>query len=518
MCKISKIIVAVSLFFCGCQADSGSLLPGQWSVKKANIWYAKQSWVVGCNFLPSTAINDVEMWQSETFDAETIEKELAMAREWGMNSVRVFLNYVVWEAEAEALKKNFRVFLDIAEKYGLSVMPILFDDCNFSGNVATFGKQQEPVPCVHNSGWVSSPPRSMVTDPDAYPKLKAYVQDMVKTFRKDKRIIIWDLYNEPGQVGEKSFDLTEKTFEWAREVKPSQPLTTGLWANYHGEKSQLLLDISDIVSFHSYEDAAGVEAVIKRCAEAGRPILCTEWLLRQGDNTPQTILPIFKKHKVGAYNWGLVEGKTQTYMPWGSPRNAPKPRLWQHDLIRSDGAPYREAEYYFFRHIIFGEKEPEIPPIEIIILLPTSEDKQLPWKYTESEPTANWFETNFSDANWKTGNAPFGTIEPEIKRNPGTVWTSEKIWLRTTFELTDEQINLISKPGEIVLLTHYDENAEVYINGRLASKLMGYNAAYGEIDLMPETIETLKAGKNTLAVSVTNNSGGQYFDMGLIKY
>ena len=138
-----------------------TLQPGQWSVAKANEWYAAQSWIVGCNFLPSTAVNDVEMWQSQTFDPATIDKELAMARQWGLNSVRVFLNYVVWEAGPEVFKKNFATFLDLCEKHKITVMPILFDDCNFSGNIARVGKQQDPVPGVHNSGWVSSPPSFM---------------------------------------------------------------------------------------------------------------------------------------------------------------------------------------------------------------------------------------------------------------------------------------------------------------------------------------------------------------------
>ena len=509
---IVLLLVVLSLYGCQNRQDADGLLPGQWSVKKANDWYAGQPWIVGCNFLPSTAINDVEMWQRESFDEKTIDKELALAHAWGMNSVRVFLNYVVWEYEPEVFKKNFKTFLDMAGKHGISVMPILFDDCNFSGNIAKIGKQQEPVPGIHNSGWVSSPPRAMTTDPFALPNLKKYVQDMVKTFAKDKRIIIWDLYNEP--VNDNT-TLVALTFEWAREMKPSQPLTTCLWDNFNSEKSQMLIDISDIVSFHGYDANSGLEEKIRRCGETGRPVVCTEWLFRQGSNTPQNVLPLFKEHRVGAYNWGLMEGRTQTYMHWGSPKDAPKPRIWQHDLIRSDGTPYKQAEFDFFRHIILGEPYIEESYGTEIILLPTSKEKPLSWKYSEKKPSANWYETAFSDADWQTGDAPFGTKEPAIGRNPGTLWTSGEIWLRTTFDLTEEQV---SKDGEIFLHTHFDENATVYINGQLAAELPGFNAIYEEIALSPESKQSLKAGKNTIAVSVTNKAGGQYFDMGLIKY
>ena len=239
-----------------------------------------------------------------------------------------------------------------------------------------------------------------------------------------------------------------------------------------------------------------------------------EWLLRQGGNTPQNVLPLFKEHNIGAYNWGLVEGRMQTYMHWGSPRNAPKPRIWQHDLIRSDGMPFRQAELDFFRHIILGEPYNAESFGTEIVLLPTSKEKRLSWKYTEKQPSANWYETGFSDAGWQTGNVPFGSKEPEIGRNPSTLWTSGEIWLRTTFELTDEQAG---KAGEIFLITHFDENASIYINGLLAAELPGYNAFYEEKELSPEAAKSLKAGKNTIAVAISNKSGGQYFDMGLTK-
>lgn len=509
---ITSLLLIILL--CGISAAESGLQPGQWSVEKANQWYAAQPWIVGCNFLPSTAINAVEMWQSESFDPKTIDKELALAHQWGFNSVRVFLNYVVWEAEPETLKKNFAAFLDLAEKHGLSVMPVLFDDCNFSGNVAKVGKQRDPIPGVHNSGWVASPPVAMVEDKSTWSKLKAYTQDMVKTFGNDKRIVMWDLYNEPGNFAAKidhedHVTLIKSTFAWAREMKPAQPLTTGIWADFHDEICQMLLDISDIVSFHGYGGKADMEARIKRCAESGRPVVCTEWLCRRTGNIPRNILPLFKQYKVAAYNWGLVEGRTQTYFPWGSKAGAPKPEIWQHDLVQADGTPYKPIEYHFFRHIILGEGD-----LTVNVLIPTSETKPLTWKYTENEPAQDWFETGFSDADWDTGDAPFGKEEPAHGRHPATTWTSNNLWLRRTFELTEEQIK---KPGDVFLRTHFDEDAVVYINGKLAGKLSGYNAAYDDVEIMPEAVKTLQPGKNVIAVSVQNKGGGQYFDAGIVK-
>jgi hypothetical protein len=334
---------------------------GQWSVEKANDWYAKQPWIVGCNFLPSTAVNSIEMWQDDTFDPETIDKELGWAADWGMNSVRVYLNYVVWEAEADKLKSNFNRFLDVAEKHGIRVMPIFFDECNWSGGIAHAGKQAEPVPGVHNSGWVPSPSLAMLRDQAEWPKLKNYMQDVIATFASDKRIIIWDIFNEPEwRGGNERVDIPQTAllirnlFAWAREMKPSQPLTIGAHDNFDGELSKLMRDGSDIISFHAYGNKADAEYKIKWSHESGRPAVCTEWLIRSQENTPEVFLPLFKENRIGAYNWGLVGGRTQTYFPWGSRKGSPMPEIWQHDLIRQDGTPYDSRERELFRQAVSG--------------------------------------------------------------------------------------------------------------------------------------------------------------------
>jgi beta-galactosidase/beta-glucuronidase len=322
---------------------------GQWSTEKANEWYKEHAPILGCNFLPSTAGNDVEMWQSSSIDFDTMDKELGLLKQFGINSVRVFLNYVVWEAEADKLKANFRKFLDLCEKHQISVMPIIFDRCNFSNLEATFGKQPDPTPGVHNSLWVSSPPQKMMNKPEFDEQLKAYLQDIVKTFQDDRRIIIWDLYNEPEQSSQ-THPLMEKAFIWAREVAPLQPLTVGPWSgDFNDPIAKREMELSDIVSFHAYDNREGVERKIALCSFYGRPLVCTEWLHRQGGNTPQTILPLFKEYNVGCYNWGSVAGKTQTYFHWESKPNTPEPEIWQHDLFRRDGTPYQEQEIKAFR-------------------------------------------------------------------------------------------------------------------------------------------------------------------------
>ena len=326
---------------------------GRWPASKASAWYNARPWLVGCNFVPSTAVNDVEMWQRDSFDPATIDRELGWAQGLGFNSVRVFVNFVVWRDDPEGLKKRFERFLAIADKHGISAMPVLLDDCSFAGREAVPGRQPDPVPGVHNSQWVSSPPLKMVADRAAWPEIEKYVKDLVGTFGADKRVLVWDLYNEPGNsgMGAKSQPLMEAVFTWARQARPSQPLTVGAWANLRDAMQRRMMEISDVVSFHGYDARPEIEAKLKLCGEFGRPVLCTEWLLRQGGNTPQTLLQLFRDRKIGCYNWGLVAGRTQTYMPWGSARGTPMPKLWQHDLFHKDGSPFDPAEVQLIRRV-----------------------------------------------------------------------------------------------------------------------------------------------------------------------
>jgi hypothetical protein len=322
-------------------------------------WYRKQPWIVGCNFLPSTAVNDVEMWQAETFDPETIDRELGMAEGIGFNSVRVFLNYVVWKADPAGLKRRFGRFLKIADRHKISVMPIFFDDCAFAGKEPQVGRQDDPVPGVQNSGWVPSPGRSRVLDRGAWPDLEKYVKDMVGAFRKDRRILIWDLYNEPGNdnMGELSRPLMEAAFVWTREMKPVQPLTTGAWADFNAPFQRRMMELSDIVSFHGYDAPAGIEAKLAICAGLGRPVMCTEWLCRQHGNRFETLLPLFHERRIGCYNWGLVAGRTQTYYHGGAPKGGPEPAVWQHDLFRGDGTPYNPDEIALIKQLTARRKD-----------------------------------------------------------------------------------------------------------------------------------------------------------------
>lgn len=330
------------------------VVPGQWSIEKAIDWYRMQPWMVGCNFIPSTAVNQLEMWQAATFSPDDIDRELRWAASLGMNVVRVYLHDRAWFADPAGFRERMRQYLTIAFRHGIRTIFVLFDDC--WNPEAQIGPQPSPVPGVHNSRWLQSPGVSIVNDPSRWERLAAYVRDVIGSFARDRRILMWDLYNEPGNSsqGNKSLPLLLKAFEWARSVSPTQPLTAGVWADLP-ELNAVQVINSDIITFHNYQDTASLSTQISDLRRFGRPLVCTEWMARP-TSTIATHLPIFKQHNVGCVLWGLVAGKTQTIYPWGSPEGAPEPTLWFHDLLRADGTPLDAGEIQMLREMTRGRR------------------------------------------------------------------------------------------------------------------------------------------------------------------
>jgi hypothetical protein len=321
----------------------------QWSEAQAEGWYRLQPWLVGANFIPSTAINQLEMWQAETFDPAAIDRELGWAEDLGFNSMRVFLHDLLWQADAAGFKDRVRRYLDLAQGHRVRTLFVLFDDC--WNKDPRLGKQQDPVPGVHNSGWLQSPGEAVVTDPADWPRLERYVKEVLAAFAADARIVLWDLYNEPGNsgLGARTMPLLREAFRWARAIAPSQPLTTAVYGN--AELRQTQLDASDVVTFHHYGPAEELENEIRSLKACRRPLICTEYMARTRGSRFETHLPVFKRERVGCYNWGFVSGKTQTIYQWGTPAGASEPPLWFHDILRPDGSPFEKSETETIRRL-----------------------------------------------------------------------------------------------------------------------------------------------------------------------
>jgi len=319
----------------------------RWTAERANAWYAKQPWRVGCNFIPSNAINQLEMWQAESFDEATLDRELGWAAGLGMNLVRVYLHDLAWEVDPSGFKQRMNRFLALAEGHGIGALFVIFDDCWMP--TAQLGRQPAPRPGVHNSGWLQSPGVRVVNTPAEWGRLERYVRDVVGSFGQDSRVVMWDLYNEPGNSGQddKSLPFLQAVYGWARDCAPTQPLTAGVWFP-NAVLNAYQLEAADVITFHNYNDAANLAEQIAELRVHGRPLICTEWL-RRDISEVATCLPVFQRERVGCCNWGLVAGKTNTIFPWGSPEGAPAPARWFHDLLHADGTPFDVNEVAFFR-------------------------------------------------------------------------------------------------------------------------------------------------------------------------
>ena len=343
----------------------------RWTEQQAKAWYARQPWLVGANYNPANAINQLEMWQADSFDPATIDKELGWAAGLGMNTMRVFLHDLLWQQDAKGFQKRLDQFLKICAKHKIKPMLVLFDSV-WDPN-PELGKQRAPKPGVHNSGWMQSPGAKALQDAAQYPRLETYVKGVVGAFAKDNRILAWDVWNEPENMNGSSYGKQEppnkialvdallpKVFAWARAAKPTQPLTAGVWRGDWTLEAKLsstdkiMLAESDVISFHSYEDGAKFEQRILSLQRYNRPLLCTEYMARGAKSTFEGSLPVAQKYNVAAINWGFVQGKTQTHLPWDSwqkPYVDREPAVWFHEIFRPDGSPYRPEEVELIRKL-----------------------------------------------------------------------------------------------------------------------------------------------------------------------
>ena len=391
-------------------------VPGRWSETRIAKWYGKLAWLVGANYLPATKINQIDMWQASTWDPARIDREFALAQSIGLNTMRVFLHPLVWEADAKGLYSRIDEFLDVSRAHGIRPSFVFFDDCHYP--FSKLGLQPLPVRDFHNSGWVNAPARDLAeryargdATPNEVENLKGYVQGTLHHFSSDDRVLYWELYNEPGrgngeydaqgklsfaEIGDRSRFLVYDSWTWAREVDPSQPLTSTGFGGIGDLNVAINARNSDLYSIHCYDGFPELVETVTQWSAHGRPVIVTEWLNRvsyhdlpkdilalfsevqwiaraDGSNTPQNVLPFLKQHNVGAINWGFVSGRSATNLHWstryrnGKIRNLAaeraagevvlpnegmsEPRVWFHDLFRPDFTPYDPDEIVVFKSL-----------------------------------------------------------------------------------------------------------------------------------------------------------------------
>jgi len=367
--RIVRNAFILGCLLCTASAASFANAPRErWTEDQAWTYMNAQPWPVGSNFLPANAINQLEMFQAATFDAAEIDREFGWAESAGMTTMRIFLHDLLWQQDSKGLVQRIDTVLGLAAKHHIKPVLVLFDSCWDPDPKP--GPQRPPIPGIHNSGWMQSPGIALA-DAANTARFKAYVEGVVGAFASDKRILAWDVWNEPDNPGGGNYtsnlknkvqlvnEMLPQVFAWARSQGPVQPLTSGVWTHNTWEDPQgwsvtekIQLTESDIVSFHDYSWPEKFEARVVSLEKLHRPLLCTEYMARGAGSTVDTILPIAASHHVGMINWGLVQGKMQTYLPWDSwqiPYVQRAPTVWFHDLFYPDGRPYRAREIEILR-------------------------------------------------------------------------------------------------------------------------------------------------------------------------
>jgi hypothetical protein len=343
--------------------ENPALRDDRWPSERATAWYAAEPWRVGTNYIPSTAINQLEMWDASSFDLARIDEELGWAERAGLNTLRVFLHDLLWDSDPAGFRARIEAFLQTADRHGMKCIFVLFDSC-WDPRPA-LGVQRAPRPGVHNSGWVQSPGAKALTDPGERQRLERYVRGVVKSFASDPRVLAWDVWNEPDSTNDFAYgnaeppnkielvaELLPVVFQWAKAEAPTQPLTSALWGGGDWSSDEHLSPIariqirgSDVISLHNYGTPDDLDRRLTWLESYGRPLLLTEFMARP-ISTIGEALPIAKRHRAAALTWGLVSGKTQTIFPWSSWTTPPPAGAepWFQDILRPDGLPYDADE------------------------------------------------------------------------------------------------------------------------------------------------------------------------------
>ncbi|ODM03030.1 cellulase family glycosylhydrolase [Eisenbergiella tayi] len=356
----------------------------RWSKEKINAWYEERPWLMGCNYVPAVTLHNTELWQDDTREEvlASVKEELKLLRETGLNSVRMFMPFHAWYFERERFFGKLDELLALLEKFGVTFMPVLFNDCApFERPDPVFPEKMsegwQPYDIGHHGGKAENPFTGekrktgwILFDEEEWREPQyTYAKEIISRYARDPRIIIWDLWNEPGNSNRHSLSMgyLERVFEIARDIDPDQPLTAAPWSYPNGygvsEDAQLepiqkrAVELSDIVSFHQYENFERVRQAVNGLSKEGRPLINTEWLNRILDNNISELLPYFYENRIGSYHWGLVAGKSQFYLPWDYLREEEglDLTLWQHDLYHEDFTAYDEKEIALFQK--FGKKE-----------------------------------------------------------------------------------------------------------------------------------------------------------------
>ena len=315
---------------------------------------ANTSTWIGANYTPAYAANQIQMWHE--FKPEVIESELTAAvKYFGINTLRVYLHNIVYDTEKEVFLERIEEFLKICDRHGIKPGFVFFDDC--WNHVGITIDTLPPVDGRHNGRWAAL--QDAERKDENLPKFKAYVQAVIAPHREDKRVLWWEIYNEPNMGDAFSLKLREAGYGWAKELKPIHPVIA-CWDDH---------PYTDIVNAHNYTvdwagwdrqadmnpakgtvfTEAGARWFGKKPASSGSPIEVIEWLKKR---------KAAHKYVPGVYLcWELMVGNSNCRWYWGTPDGASEPAIPWCGLLWPDCTPVSYAEAEAVRSYATGRKQ-----------------------------------------------------------------------------------------------------------------------------------------------------------------
>jgi len=314
--------------------------------------------LVGANYTPAYAVNQVQFWHD--FRPDVVEKELAAAREYfGISTLRVYLHNINFDEEKDIFLANLERFLDICDRHKIRPGFVFFDDCHRAEGIF-LDKPTVPVKGFHNGRWAQCPQKRH-RDPENLEKFKAYVQEVIRPHRTDKRVMFWEIFNEPRRGMNYSEKLRRAGYQWAKEVKPIQPVLNCFFNRGWGDT-----DVSDIVDSHLYQsdtpawdrmaDANPKKGTVITEAGArwhaprrnfGEPCGIMHWLQARraaGKSTPGVCLC-----------WELMVGNSNCRWHWVDKPGAVEPTVPWCGLMWPDATPVSLAEAEAGRRYVTGK-------------------------------------------------------------------------------------------------------------------------------------------------------------------